>query len=187
MDAFEQVVASLLEQKGFWIRSSFKVELTKPEKVEIGRPSSPRWEIDLIAYHAAKNELWVVECKSYLDSRGVQMCAFDGTNRTFASRFKLFCEEDTRRVVFRRLEEQLAASGAIRPNPRIKLCLAAGKIASESDRIGLRKHFKAMGWELWDEEWIGSELAALARGGYQDDVAAVVAKLLLRKSVSAGN
>jgi hypothetical protein len=32
VDAFERVVVSLLEGEGFWIRSSFKVELTKEEK-----------------------------------------------------------------------------------------------------------------------------------------------------------
>jgi Holliday junction resolvase len=37
----------------------------------IGRPSSPRWDIDIIAYKGAINEVLVVECKSYLDSRSV--------------------------------------------------------------------------------------------------------------------
>ena len=45
--------------------------MTKAQKREVGRPSTPRWEIDLVAYKAAKNELLAVECKSFLDSTGV--------------------------------------------------------------------------------------------------------------------
>jgi len=133
VDAFERVVVSLLEREGFWVRSSFKVELTKDEKVNIGRPSSPRWELDVVGYRARDNELRVVECKSYLDSRGVAMAAFDGSNPKAAKRFKLFAEPQTRAVVLRRLEEQLLALGAIRPGPRITLCLAAGRIVSSAD------------------------------------------------------
>jgi len=38
---------------------------------EIGRPSSPRWELDIVAYSGRDNLLLVVECKSRLDSQGV--------------------------------------------------------------------------------------------------------------------
>lgn len=71
MDAFESLVSMLLRHQGYWTTPSFKVELTKDEKVQIGRPSSPRWELDLIAYEASKNEVGAIECKSLLDSRGV--------------------------------------------------------------------------------------------------------------------
>jgi hypothetical protein len=47
--AFEQVIAELLWRNGYWVQTSFKVELTKLEKIKIGRPSSPRWEIDIVA------------------------------------------------------------------------------------------------------------------------------------------
>jgi hypothetical protein len=50
MDAFENVMALLLRRHGCWTATSVKVELTKEQKVAIGRPSSPRWEIDLLAY-----------------------------------------------------------------------------------------------------------------------------------------
>lgn len=49
MDAFESIVAWVLEQEGYWVRTSYKVNLTKSEKRNIGRPSSPRWEIDMLA------------------------------------------------------------------------------------------------------------------------------------------
>ena len=49
MDAFEQLVCQILSIKGFWVRPSFKVELTKEEKLAIGRHSVPRWELDIVA------------------------------------------------------------------------------------------------------------------------------------------
>ncbi len=45
MDAFEQLVAEILWMEGYWVRTSVKVQLTKEEKRQIGRHSSPRWEL----------------------------------------------------------------------------------------------------------------------------------------------
>ena len=84
MDAFEDLIATLLEKDGFWVQTTFKVELTKEEKKEIGRPSSPRWKLDLIAYKASTNDILAVECKSYLDSYGVRLSGFDGSSRSKA-------------------------------------------------------------------------------------------------------
>lgn len=89
MDAFEHIVAAILDREGYWTRKEVKVEITKDEKKQIGRPSSPRWEIDVVGYKAAMNEIWVVECKSYLDSKGVSADAFTG-NAGSNDRFKLF-------------------------------------------------------------------------------------------------
>ena len=57
MNAFEDLVALLLRAEGYWTQTSFKVALTKSEKREIGRPSSPRWEIDIVAFGGGHNEL----------------------------------------------------------------------------------------------------------------------------------
>ncbi len=92
-----------------------------------------------------------MECKSYLDSRGVALRAFDGSDAKFAERFKLFSDDNLRNVVFVRLRKQLAACGACAPNAAVKLCLACGRIATTADREGLHKHFTAKGWDLWDE------------------------------------
>lgn len=102
MDAFEQVVSEILWMDGYWVRTSVKVDLTKEEKVSIGRPSSPRWELDIVAYSGRDNMLRVVECKSYLDSRGVALKAFDGTDAKSAERYKLFSNDNLRTVVFGR-------------------------------------------------------------------------------------
>jgi hypothetical protein len=180
MDAFEQVVSEILWMDGYWVRTSVKVDLTKEEKIRIGRPSSPRWELDIVGYSARDNVLRIVECKSYLDSRGVALRAFDGTDGKFASRFKLFSDESLRTVVFERLRAQLSECGACAPRADIRLCLACGRIASDDDRAGLHKHFAERGWELWDEDWLRDKLRAMSERGYENQVSAVVAKLLLR-------
>jgi hypothetical protein len=183
MDAFEQVVSDILWRQGYWVRTSVKVNLTKEEKRLIDRHTAPRWELDIVAYSGRDNLLWVVECKSYLDSRGVALRAFDGSDDKFAARFKLFTDERLRSVVFNRLRLELAESGACRPLPEIKLCLACGRIASDTDRTGLRALFAERGWELWDEAWLRDRLRQMAEYGYENQVSAVVAKLLLRGKV----
>jgi len=49
MDSFEQLISEILWMEGFWVQTSLKVNLTKAEKRQIGRPSSPRWELDVVA------------------------------------------------------------------------------------------------------------------------------------------
>jgi hypothetical protein len=72
LDSFESIVKTIFENKGYWVKTSFKVDLTKEEKRLIGRPSSPRWELDVVAFKGGRNEILVIECKSYLDSPGVK-------------------------------------------------------------------------------------------------------------------
>jgi len=177
VDAFESLIAMLLRHKGYWVTPSFKVELTKEQKRAIGLPSSPRWELDLIAYQGATNQVLVVECKSFLDSPGV--CFRNGRFEP-EKRYKLFSNELLRSVVFGNLSNQLQINGTCAASPTIRLCLAAGKIASRSDRDALTRHFETNNWELFDDTWIRDELKASAEKGYENDVAFVVSKLLLR-------
>jgi len=125
MDAFEQVVAEILWRRGYWVRTSVKVGLSKAEKEAIKLPSTPRWELDVVAYKGSDNSLLAVECKSFLDSPGVKIHAFDGSNKEAAKRFKLFNKPTLLDVVFNRLRLQLADADFCRPNPTIKLCLPA--------------------------------------------------------------
>jgi hypothetical protein len=180
MEAFEKLVGGLLERQGYWVRYGFKVELSKPEKARIGRPSAPRWELDILAYRASVNELLLVECKSYLDSPGVRYLAVAGAEHRRSNRYKLFNDATLRRVVQSRLARQLAKAGACRKDPAIILCLAAGKVVSKSDTASLHALFKKRGWQFFDSEWIRKSLSNIATLSYEDDVAAVVAKILLR-------
>jgi hypothetical protein len=181
MDSFESLVAGILEREGYWVRTRFKVELTKEEKRMIGRPSAPRWELDLIAYKAGTNELLVIECKSYLDSYGVRISGFDGSHPDQENYYKLFNDDKLREIVLQRLVAQLVGSGASLPNPNVRLCLAAGKIRSEKDREELRMHFDTHNWTLFDEDWLFEKLTAMSASGYEDDVATLVAKLVFRQ------
>jgi hypothetical protein len=127
--------------------------------------------------------LRVVECKSYFDSVGVRASAFDGSEAAHAKHYKLFNEPELRRIVFGRLGLQLAQAGACRDAPEVRLSLACGKIRNESDREAIHAHFAARGWELWDEAWLRDRLQRMAHRGYENQVVAVVAKLLLRGKV----
>lgn len=183
MDAFEQLVSEILWAQGYWVRTSVKVELTKEEKRVIGRHSAPRWELDVVAFSPRENLLRVVECKSYIDSLGVQLAAFrDQPSKS--DRYKLFNDKVLRHVVFDRLKAQLAASGACRDDATVRLELACGKIYKEGDRAKLKAHFDSQGWRLLDEPWLRAGLERMAQGSYENQVSAVVAKLLLRGSIA---
>lgn len=177
MDAFEAVIASILQRQGYWTLTSVKVELTKAEKREIGKHSSPRWELDVVAYRGSDNEILVIECKSYLNSLGVQCAVFDGSKPSAEKRYKLFCDATLRRVVFQRLKKQLVTGGFCAKNPSLRLCLAAGKIHGDHD--WLQAHFAKKGWRLFGPEEIRQELMKLRDSGYENSVAAIVTKLLL--------
>jgi len=183
MDAFEAVIASILQRQGYWTMTSVKVELTKAEKRAIGKHSSPRWELDVVAYRGRDNQILVVECKSYLNSLGVQCAAFDGSKPDAAKGYKLFSDHTLRKVVFRRLKKQLVRARFCSPRPKLRLCLAAGRI--HGDQNWLDSHFAKKGWKLFGPDYIQSELEQLKDSGYENSVAAIVTKLLLKGNKTA--
>jgi hypothetical protein len=185
MNAFETVVASILQRQGFWTQTNVKVLLSKEEKRRIDRASTPRWELDVVAYSGRDNELRIVECKSFLDSAGVDCALFNGTNLKDVPRYKLFCDDTLREVVLSRLERQLVDAGFCPAGPKIKLCLAAGKIQKRAGgEAWLQKHFNSRDWILYGPAAIKRELEALQDSGYENDVASIVAKILLRGDAS---
>ncbi len=179
MDAFENIISDVLTRLGYWTATSFKVELTKEEKVAIGRPSAPRWELDVIAYSPKLNELLIVECKSYLDSTGVKISAFTKPSKK-SDRYKLFNEPNTYRVVTSRLRKQLMAAGLIVPKAKIRLCLAAGNIAGKTGPERVAEYFSQKEWLLFAPDWLREQMVALSKDGYNNSVASVSAKILLR-------
>lgn len=181
MHAFEALIAEVLEGEGYWVRRSVKLDLTREEKKQIGRPSCPRWELDLVAYSPKKNEMLAVECKSYLDSPGVDLADLSGGR--YADRYKLFTDPTLREVVLKRLALTMNEQGLSGENPQVRLALAAGKIRSDVD--ALRSHFEKNGWLLFDPLWLRGQLEQLSKGSYTNSVAAMVAKLLLRGKPSS--
>ena len=178
MDAFEALIAMLLRHEGYWVTPSYKINLTKQEKVLIERASAPRWEIDLLAYKPSTSELLAIECKSYLDSGGVD---FRKGQFAAAKRYKLFADANLWNIVKNRLSNQLLESGTMLPEATITLCLAIGKRANQCDRVGLEAHFAERKWKLFQPEWIVDRLENAATKGYENDIAFVVAKMLQRK------
>lgn len=175
MDAFEQLVSELHWSLGYWVRTSVKVNLTKAEKVEIGRPSSPRWELDVVCYRASDNSLLALECKSYLNSPGVKWS--DVCGDSISTRYKLFREPELRRVVLDRLCAQMVEAGSCKPGVTAKLGLVAGKIyGKDEDRIS--KHFAEQDWIFRGPDWPKSELKKAGTSEYENLISSVTAKLL---------
>jgi hypothetical protein len=177
MDAFEIVVATLLRQDGYWTFPRFKVELDPEAKRQIGRATTPRWEMDIVAYKGATNELLAVECKSFLNSRGV---VFRDGKFAAPKRHKLFTEPASWKKVSEQMVRQLEGTGACPPGCTARLALAAGKFAKRTDVEELRAHFESNQWKLFDPDWIREKLKAIVRTPYENDVVHMVAKLLLR-------
>ena len=124
----------------------------------------------------------MVECKSFINSRGVTFDGLSGADTVTAGRYKLFSDDSPtlRKVVFNRLRVQLTESRACPriPARNVRLCLACGHVAGKDDRIKLRKHFKERKWEFWDEDWLREHLKKMATSKYENQVSHVVAKLL---------
>ena len=175
MDAFEQVVAEILWNKGYWVRTSVKVELTLEEKRLVGRPTTPRWELDVVGYRASDNQLLVLECKSYLNSSGVGWDQVCGTAPS--THYKLFREPVLRETVLNRLCAQSEENGMCASGVSARLGMAAGNVhRNEEDRFVESFHQKD--WEFFGPTWLKRELAILAKGRYENQISSVVAKLL---------
>jgi hypothetical protein len=177
MDAFEGLVAEVLRADGYWVHQGYKIILSTEDKRALGNPSMPRPEIDLVAYKAGTNELLALECKSYFDSGGVHTRDLlpGGKN---AQCYKMFVNNALRTMVLQRLVEQLTASGTILPSPAVKLGMVYG-YASEGNEGALKAHFVDRGWLAFGPAWIKDHLHRMAQRSYDNQVAAVVAKLLL--------
>ncbi|MFQ6122527.1 MAG: hypothetical protein ACE5LA_05660, partial [Dehalococcoidales bacterium] len=107
MNAFEDIVKLYLEEEGYWVRHSVKVNISKDDKKAIGLSTMPRPEIDLVALNARQNELLLVEVKSFLDSQGVYfgenaIGEFKKDYSWASRRYRLFADSTFRRVVTKR-------------------------------------------------------------------------------------
>lgn len=179
MDYFEGLIKTLLEHEGYWVRQSFKVNLTKQEKREIGKHSIPRPEIDILAFKPNANCVIAFEAKSYLDSPGVKLAEIDNSYDIPEGRYKLFTCENYRNIVFSRLKQDLIDLGMGTKETKITLGLAAGNVyQSKSDEI--RTLFKTEGWEFLSPEDIRQKVTDLAAKGYENEPSIITAKILMR-------
>jgi hypothetical protein len=179
MDHFESIISTLLEAEGYWVRSSFKVNLTKEEKRQVGKHSTPRPEIDLLALHFSRNEVIALEAKSFLDSPGVRFAQLQEEHEVPEGRYKLFTSQRYRSVVLSRLHQELIECGMANSDTRLVLGLAAGKVY-QGQSGPIREFMEKKKWLFWSPEDIKQRVTALAARGYENDPAIITAKILMR-------
>lgn len=179
MDHFENIIKTLLEADGYWVRQSFKVNLTKEEKRQIGKHSIPRPEIDLLALHFSRNEVLAFEAKSFLDSPGVKLAELQEEHEIPEGRYKLFTSERYRSIVLARLLKDLVESGMANAATKVSVGLAAGNVY-QGQSANIHEFMSAKGWFFWSPEDIKSKVTALAKRGYENDPAIITAKILMR-------
>ena len=128
MDHFETIACTLLEDAGYWVRRSFKVELTKEDKKALGKPSMPRVEIDLLAFKPSENLIVAFEAKSYLDSDGVRLEDITASHEQPEGRFKMFTCQRYRTALCEQLKRDLIAQELGTDQTVIKLGLIAANV-----------------------------------------------------------
>ena len=141
----------------------------------------PRPEIDLVALHGGENELLLIEAKSYLDSYGVDYESVSGKDPKTVDRYRLFTNDKFRKIVSMRLREAFLEDGLINKDTKINYALAAGHIHSTWDEQMIEEYFARKGWRLFTPKQIKVYVEQLSRTKWEDDLATMTAKLLLRK------
>ena len=183
MDHFESIISTLLEAEHYWIRRSFKVNLTLDDKRQIDenikKSSRPRPEIDLLAFHFGKNEILAIEAKSFLDSQGVKLSDLQQVHKVPSGIYKLFTSPQYCSIVFARLLQDLISCGMANSHTKISLGLAAGKVY-QGNSAPIREFMDEKNWLFWSPEDVKKKVIALAARGYENDAAIITAKILLR-------
>lgn len=179
MDFFEGIIKTLLEHEGHWVRQSFKVNLTKEEKRNIGKHSIPRPEIDLLVFNFASNSLIALEAKLYLDSLGVKINELSQSHSIPEGRYKLFTCENYRNIVLSRLKKDLISLKMANEETSISLGLAAGNVY-QSKTEDIKALFKSRDWFFLSPEDIKQKVCELASKGYENEPAIITAKILMR-------
>ena len=179
MDYFESIVCTLLEADGYWVRRSFKVNVSKDDKRRIKKPSIPRPEIDILAMKVGTNEILAIEAKSYFDSPGVKPEHLDAEYDIPQGRYKLFTCTKYREIVFAQLLKDLSDLGMATADMEIVLGLAAGKVYRQQS-AGLAEILQKKRFRFWSPEMIKSGVIDLADSGYANDATTITAKILMR-------
>jgi hypothetical protein len=180
MDAFEHIAVRYFDALGYWTRVGVKIELTKAEKRELGNPSMPRPEVDIVAYRVATNDLLIIECKSYLDSYGVRIENFFGDSQKHKDRIKLLTRHELRTKVTEKLIQNFRQEGLIASEfPKVKYGLVAGKIYS-SHESKLKEIFEDNHWLFVSPSELAKGLRKFASRGYENDIVTMVVKILER-------
>lgn len=179
MDAFEQIVGLLLENDKYWVRHSVKVNLTKAEKVKINKPSTPRPEIDIVAFDVVQNILFLLEVKSYLDSGGVVYEKVVEENEFPKGRYKILTSKLYQDTIISRLKNDWISAGLINKKTKFSFGLIAGNIYKNKEDE-LTKHFIKNNWFFWGPTIIKQKLIDLSKKGYENSTITIVTKLMTK-------
>lgn len=176
MDQFEALVGTLLEAEGYWVRHSFKVNLTKEEKRRIGKPSVPRPEIDILALRYCDNTVLAMEAKSFLDSPGIKLNDLQTEFNLPTGRYKMFTSTLYRETVLSRLKKDLITCGMANEDTTVLLGLASGNVYKKQSKE-LHEFLEKRGMLFWSPENIRVKARALATHAYENNLAYVLAKI----------
>ncbi len=179
MNAFENIIGLYLEESGYWVKQSVKVEISVEDKKKIGIPTMPRPEIDLVAYSAKKNILILIEAKSYLDSPGVRFESIANPKSRSLNRYRLLNDAMFQSIVTKRLIKSFLEKGLINKQTKIKYALAAGNVYSR-DEDKIKKYFNKKGWIFISPKEIKEKIRSLAKKGWEDNLVTITAKLILK-------
>ena len=178
MNQFEQLIRLLLERDGFWVKTNVKVNISKEEKRQLGKPSMPRPEIDIVALCVKTNTLYLLEVKSYLDSRGVYPENVQSSEPRW-DKYKLLTNEKYQNIIKSTLLHSMLSSGECNEQTRVKFGLVAGKVYKNRAEE-LKDYCESMNWFFWGSNDIALRIRALEKEGYTDNLIVIVAKMLLR-------
>lgn len=119
-------------------------------------------EVDMLGFKFSKNEILVLEAKSYLDSAGIRLEKLQEEHEIPKGKYKLFTSKTYRAVVLNRLKQDLIKVGMADSKTKITLGLAAGKVyKKQSDSI--RKYMESNNWFFWSPEDIKKKVEVTCR------------------------
>lgn len=179
MDAFEDLTSQLLIESGLWVLQSVKVELTQEEKKKINKPTTPRPEIDIVAYDRSEDTLYLIEVKSYIDSNGVKIEDLTVEYEIQEGRYKLLTCQNYRNVIKKRLRNQMIKRKYITQETKLNFGLIAGNIHKNNYKE-IKKLYNSKNWFFWGPEEIKDKIRELSKKGYEDNAVIMTAKLLLK-------
>lgn len=179
MDAFEEIVGVLLDNDKYWVRHSVKVQLTKEEKTKINKPSTPRPEIDIIAFDVINNIVFLIEAKSFLDSGGVVYEKVVESNKFPTGKYKILTSKLYQNTITSKLKKDWILAGLINEKTKFSFGLIAGKVYKNKE-AELIEHFNKKNWFFWGPTTIKQKLIELSKKGYENSTITIVTKLMTK-------
>lgn len=183
IDTFEQLVGEMFEANGWWIRRNVLLGMPAEAGPEEEKRPARRCQLDLVAYKPSDGIVLAIECKAYLDSRGIGTHNLTGSARSRRV-LRLFNDRDHNAWVGEELKRRYQELGLCRPGDRVRFALACARIV-ETRRDVLEAWFRERDFELVGPERIASYLRDMGRDRGGRTAPAVAARLLMGNPAQA--